>query len=190
MSSPYYIGLMCGTSLDGIDAVLVEVISQNRIKLVKTHCSDLDSVLVRRIKSISVAGNFKNENSENNTKRDAIFELGTLHRDIGHAFAKAANQLLEKEPRYTLIVISYVLLHVHRSLRLPEFPNPQSVRSGVTASRSDITPTKESPALAFRSVIPTPSQWRPAWTSSQTSGLKIYLLVARGRHYCQHFTKL
>ena len=106
MSSPspsnlpthYYIGLMCGTSLDGIDAALVECSSKNRIKLVKTHCSDMDPDLVDRIRAISVAGNFKS--NPDHPTRDAIFELGSLHREIGHAFAKTVNILLEKEPRY------------------------------------------------------------------------------------------
>lgn len=93
----HYIGLMCGTSLDGIDAALVECTNKNQIKLIKTHCSDLDSTLAERIRSISVAGNF--ESSQTDGKWDAIFELGTLHREIGHAFARAANQLIDKEPR-------------------------------------------------------------------------------------------
>lgn len=95
----YYIGLICGTSLDGIDAVLVEIPydderdcidEKSNIKLVRSHFVTFEDKFVSRMKNLSLGTYEEGE--------DPIFQLGTLDREVGHLFAQAANQLLAKSP--------------------------------------------------------------------------------------------
>ncbi|TRY61984.1 hypothetical protein TCAL_10717 [Tigriopus californicus] len=95
----YYVGLICGTSLDGIDAVLVEIPSDDEgdgkdgrpnIKLVRSHFATFEDKFVSRMKNLSLGIYGPGE--------DPIFQLGTLDREAGHLFAQAANQLLAKSP--------------------------------------------------------------------------------------------
>ena len=83
----FYIGLMSGTSLDGIDAVLVEIPNPNNIRLIRTHFLPLEDKFRERLKKLSLA----------QYEGDPIVEFGLLHRQTGVLFAQAVNELLEKE---------------------------------------------------------------------------------------------
>lgn len=81
--SELYIGLISGTSADGIDAALVDL-SGPKPKLLATHFTPYDENLRRHILALYQPGN------------DEINRLGQLDVLIGKAFAHAANTLLEK----------------------------------------------------------------------------------------------
>ena len=79
--SELYIGLLSGTSADGIDAALVDF-SQPQPKLVATHYSPYPHALRQKIFALCSSGH------------DEINRLGELDVTLGKAFAQAANDLL------------------------------------------------------------------------------------------------
>lgn len=81
--SEYYIGLMSGTSMDAVDAALVDF-SESQPKLLATHKHALPENL--RIELISLCTPGLNE----------IHHLGELDRQVGKLFAEATNKLLAK----------------------------------------------------------------------------------------------
>ncbi|MGB0895124.1 MAG: anhydro-N-acetylmuramic acid kinase [Parashewanella sp.] len=83
MNKQYYIGLMSGTSMDGIDAVLVDFKTENPT-LIANHTTEISSHLFKGLQRLSQPGN------------DEINRLGRLDRQVGQAFARAVNELLEK----------------------------------------------------------------------------------------------
>jgi anhydro-N-acetylmuramic acid kinase len=76
-----YIGLMSGTSMDGIDAALVEL-STHQLIVGRTYPyeASLKSQIQRLIKN----------------EPGPIGELFQVHRSLGEAFAEAANQLIAR----------------------------------------------------------------------------------------------
>lgn len=78
-----YIGLMSGTSADGIDATLVDF-SQQQPVVIATHYMPYPELLREQIFALSKSGH------------DEIQRLGELDIIIGKQFAHATNQLLEK----------------------------------------------------------------------------------------------
>ena len=79
-----YIGLMSGTSVDGIDAALIEI-SDSGIELVKTLTGEYSSKCQTAIKSLMLEGSER--------------ELETLMRldvELGSAFANAALALIDE----------------------------------------------------------------------------------------------
>lgn len=83
MAEKLYIGLMSGTSLDGIDAALVRF-KNDHISVVATTCSALPSNLKNKIKSLITP-------AENEINR-----LMELDIELAHAFSHTAQQLLDK----------------------------------------------------------------------------------------------
>lgn len=83
-SSQYFIGLMSGTSVDGIDAALVA--HQPKTSFTLQHCYNhpLSNQTKQRITELTQPGN------------NEIDKLGVLDRELGHEFAKAVNQLLRQ----------------------------------------------------------------------------------------------
>ena len=74
---------MSGTSMDGVDAALLEV-SEKKIRLVSSHYSEYPENLIKRLKK--------------STEEKATFtidELGKLNVEVGAHFADAANKLIE-----------------------------------------------------------------------------------------------
>ena len=84
MTSELYIGLMSGTSLDGIDAGLVDF-SDDKIRLIDFHYQPFSAELRETIHQLSQAN-------------QAIFlkDYGHLDSHLGHLFAEASLSLLEK----------------------------------------------------------------------------------------------
>jgi len=83
MTDDLYIGLMSGTSLDGIDTVLVSF-KEKQPTVLQSQCFNLPTQLQQEIQSLVNIG-------DNELER-----LAALDVQLGHVFADAVQQLLEK----------------------------------------------------------------------------------------------
>lgn len=81
--SDLYIGLMSGTSADGIDAVLVDF-KDTIPKLIATHYTPYSSTLRQKILDLCRPGN------------NEIHRLGELDIELAHAFATSVQTLLQQ----------------------------------------------------------------------------------------------
>lgn len=81
MNSGYFIGLMSGTSMDGVDAVLVDF-SSGQPKLLGQHTEPLPTHLFKGLQRLC------------QPDTDEINRLGRLDRTVGKVFASAVKQLL------------------------------------------------------------------------------------------------
>jgi anhydro-N-acetylmuramic acid kinase len=82
MERELYIGLLSGTSIDSIDAALVEI-SQGTTRLLASHSEPIEPLLRERILQLCSPGD------------NEIERTGVLDRELGLLFAKAANHLLD-----------------------------------------------------------------------------------------------
>ncbi|MCU7848434.1 MAG: anhydro-N-acetylmuramic acid kinase [Candidatus Thiodiazotropha sp. (ex Lucinoma kastoroae)] len=82
-SESIYIGLISGTSLDGVDAVAVDF-SANQVNLLASHLEPYSIHLQEALRSICLPG--ENE----------IDRLGELDRQVANTFADACHALLDK----------------------------------------------------------------------------------------------
>jgi len=83
VSDQRYVGLMSGTSADGIDAVILNVDTTGKLSLRATRSHPLDSTVKAAIGALCTPG------------EDEIDRLGELDRRLGHCFAEAALALLK-----------------------------------------------------------------------------------------------
>ena len=78
-----YIGLMSGTSMDGIDSAIVEF-EQNNIKLTATYSHPIPTLLQQAVNPLFLPG------------EDNIDALGSADQQLGTCFAQATTALLER----------------------------------------------------------------------------------------------
>lgn len=123
-----YIGLMSGTSIDGIDAVLVDF-SQAKPHLLATHYTPYDDTLRRKITALCQAG--ENE----------IHRLGELDVLLAKEFAKAVKGLLSQQtisPQSIKAIGSHGQTIRHSPSHPPRFtlqigdPNTLAAETGIT----------------------------------------------------------
>jgi len=84
--SDYFIGLMSGTSLDGVDAVLVDF-NNNKPELTASYSHPIPSTLKQELLE-TIQPNWQG----------SLLTIGTLDQKLGKLFANAVNQLLKKTP--------------------------------------------------------------------------------------------
>ena len=127
--SEHYIGLISGTSMDGIDAALVEF-RPDSCRIIDARATAYDAVLRQRL-----------EVARNSPDEVTLDEFGTLNRDIGIAFARAALGLLqanELEPESVSALGSHGQTLRHRTDLSSPFtlqigdPNTIAALTGVT----------------------------------------------------------
>lgn len=123
-----YIGLMSGTSADGIDAALVNF-SGDHPSLVASHYTPHPEALRTKILELCQTGS------------NEVERLGELDHLLGKAFAKAANELLEEQsiPKANIRAIGS---HGQTIRHRPQQPTPFTLQIGdpnIIAAETGIT---------------------------------------------------
>ena len=113
--SELYIGVMSGTSLDGIDITLCEI-DTSQCNLLSSLEYPFDKELKDKILSV-IAGT------------TTLEQIGTLDSKLGHLFAKAINTFIEKESIETS-KITAIGLHGQTLWHKPEGEYPFSMQLG------------------------------------------------------------
>jgi len=125
--SEFYIGLMSGTSMDGIDAVLVDF--SNGVTLLDHHLEKMPESLITTLRRLSVPGD------------NEIETMGVADVLVGKAFATAVNTLLAKaniESQKIIAIGSHGQTIRHRPRNRVPFtlqigdPNVIAVETGIT----------------------------------------------------------
>jgi len=102
ISNPeYFIGLMSGTSLDGVDAVLVDF-SGNSPKLISSHCHPIPFQLKKTVLN-TIKPNWVG----------SLEAIGILNQQLGELFADAAVSLINQDSRYSIQASSIKAIGSH-----------------------------------------------------------------------------
>ncbi|MDQ7089983.1 MAG: anhydro-N-acetylmuramic acid kinase [Methylococcales bacterium] len=123
-----YIGLMSGTSVDGIDAGLVDF-SQQHPTLIASECTPFSAKLKDQIETLST------------NKSLLLKDYGELDCQLGHLFSQAANRLL-KQSGVSHSDIRAIGSHGQTLLHYPESQHPFSLQIGdpnIIAEKTQIT---------------------------------------------------
>lgn len=128
-----YIGLMSGTSVDAIDAVLCDIdnSSANPIQLIHTKSVPFPNVIQQQIHSLS--------NAE--YAHDPIEEMALLDRELGELFAESVDDLL-KDSGYKKDDIIAIGSHGQTIRHRPDAYHPFTIQLGnphTIAARTGIT---------------------------------------------------
>ncbi len=107
----YYVGLMSGTSMDAIDAALVEFDSKAHLKLYREY--PIDNSLRHQVRLI-------NEKSD-------LGHIADLDHELGHLFAKAVNDLL-KEANISSDKVIAIGSHGQTILHKPDSTHKTSIQ--------------------------------------------------------------
>ncbi|MDX8384439.1 MAG: anhydro-N-acetylmuramic acid kinase, partial [Ghiorsea sp.] len=124
----YYVGLMSGTSLDGIDAAVVEI-AENQVRLLHFATFPLQDKLKEPVFRLNSPG------------FDEIDAMGMLDRALGHAFAEAALQVIQQaklNPEQIVAIGSHGQTLRHRPLGLNN-SDPFTLQIGCPATIAERT---------------------------------------------------
>lgn len=129
----YYIGLMSGTSVDAIDAVLcnIDESSANPIQLLQSKSLPFPNLVQQQLHSISKA----------EYTHDPIEEMALLDRELGELFAEAVDDLL-KGSEYSKDDIIAIGSHGQTIRHRPDAYHPFTIQIGnphSIAARTGIT---------------------------------------------------
>ena len=81
--APLYIGVMSGTSMDGVDTALVQI-NSSKVELIAQDFFPITDALKQELLSISTG------------QPTTLVKIGELDQRLGHLYANAVNQLLKK----------------------------------------------------------------------------------------------
>jgi anhydro-N-acetylmuramic acid kinase len=129
----YYIGLMSGTSVDAIDAVLCSIddTSTPSIQLLHSKSLSFPNAIQQQIHSIS----------QSEYTHDPIEEMALLDRELGELFAEAVDELL-KDSELSREQITAIGSHGQTIRHRPEAYHPFTIQIGnphSIAARTGIT---------------------------------------------------
>ncbi|WP_251358970.1 anhydro-N-acetylmuramic acid kinase [Kangiella sp. TOML190] len=127
---PYYIGLMSGTSVDGIDAVLCDI-EQDKIQLVSSLSYPLPLELQRKLHQIA----------SEDYQQDPINMMGFLDVEVGQVFSQAVDALLDKAKIRSQEVVA-IGSHGQTIRHIPEHQQAFSLQIGdpnIIAANTGIT---------------------------------------------------
>lgn len=123
----YYVGIMSGTSIDGIDIALVDF--THTIKLLSFSCHKYPKNLQQAIKNIS------------HNKTISLSDYGSLDCQLAYTFAERTNALLQQE-KIPAAAITAIGSHGHTVCHAPSSPYPFSLQIGnpnIIAEQTGIT---------------------------------------------------
>ena len=116
MNASYYIGMMSGTSMDGIDAVLMRF-SESGQTLVAEHRLPWPDAVQRELRAIAVPGD------------NEIDRLGALDLQVGELFATAAQELL-RQAGVNADAVAAIGCHGQTIRHRPNGPRPFTLQIG------------------------------------------------------------
>ncbi|MDF7670740.1 anhydro-N-acetylmuramic acid kinase [Orbaceae bacterium ESL0721] len=82
-----YVGVMSGTSMDGVDLVLVQIDNQTQIKLLHSGCYKIPTEIRERLLQLC------------SSKATSLQNLGEIDHQLGHLFADSINHFLDALPQ-------------------------------------------------------------------------------------------
>jgi len=126
-----FIGLISGTSVDAVDAVLCDIQSDSKIQLLDSHSHTIPNSLQQALL------NFGKSVYES----DPIDQLGQLDHQVGLLFAEATNTLLEKSG-YKATDITAIGSHGQTVRHRPQASYPFTLQIGdpsIIATKTEIT---------------------------------------------------
>lgn len=128
MNTELYIGLMSGTSLDGIDAALVEISDKN-IKLIASKAYIIPNSIKQQVLDVCLG------------QKTDLKQLGELDHQLGHLYAESVQNLL-KETGYNKKQISAIGNHGQTVFHQPTGNTPFTIQLGdanIIAAKTEIT---------------------------------------------------
>ncbi len=123
------IGMMSGTSVDGIDAVLVKIDSDFNFEIIDTHTLDYPKQIRENILAIA----------NNNAATKDICNMDFV---IGHLFADCANDLVQKSG-YKKEQIDFIASHGQTVFHIPQTIDTAGVKTASTMQIGNISVISE-----------------------------------------------
>lgn len=128
MADDLYIGLISGTSLDGIDAVLVRF-NKHQPEVLASHCQPVSDSLKNAIRALIHPG------------EDELNRMSSLDVQLGNLFADCVNELL-KQSKHKANTITAIGSHGQTIRHLPKAENPATLQiadPNIIAEKTGIT---------------------------------------------------
>ena len=126
MVSARYIGIMSGTSLDGVDAVLAELSGSAPPVRLESFYLPYSAALRERLLDLHVAGN------------DELHRAALLGNELAHCYARAVTGLLDKS-RTDASIITAIGCHGQTVRHCPESGKNYTIQLGNAALLAELT---------------------------------------------------